>query len=79
VRVRVIEVNEALNRVGLSMRSPRPDPAGAGGDRGPRERSPQARREPRPQAAPARRSQAPPAPPSRYTVEDLKAKFNRKT
>jgi uncharacterized protein len=63
VRVRVIEVNEALNRIGLSMKSPRQQPAPPRGDGGRRDRPPPAPREPRPQ----------------YTVEDLKAKFNRKT
>jgi protein Tex len=60
VRVRVLEVNEELKRISLSMKSPGQAPRPSGGDRGRRDDQRAAR------------------PASQYTLEDLKAKFNRK-
>lgn len=65
VKVRVLEVNEALKRISLSMRSPSSDGHG---------RSPQPKPvSKRPEGKPEKRPD-PKAP----TLEDLKAKFNKK-
>jgi len=62
VRVRVLEVNEQLKRIGLSMKSPGRGAGPPGGGGGRRDDQRDARSEPKP----------------RYTVDDLMAKFNKK-
>jgi uncharacterized protein len=65
VKVRVLEVNEALKRISLTMKSPgKPSPGKATGDRRPDNR-PAAGKTPPPEKKPA-------------SVQDLMAKFNRK-
>jgi uncharacterized protein len=63
VRVRVLEVNEPLKRISLSMKSPARPGGTPGRERPRRDDSPRANPAPRPS----------------YTVSDLVAKFNRKT
>ena len=62
VRVRVLEVNEQLKRISLSMKSPGRGAGPPGGGGGRRDDQRDARSEPKP----------------RYTVDDLMAKFNKK-
>jgi uncharacterized protein len=65
VKVRVLEVNEALKRISLTMKSPgKPAPVKTSGDRRPDAR-PAAVKTPSPEKKPA-------------SVQDLMAKFNRK-
>jgi uncharacterized protein len=79
VRVRVLEVNESLKRISLSMRSPNREASPPPRER--TQREPQ-REQPRPQASKPQKAQPQPqkpqAPPKQYTVNDLMAKFNRK-
>jgi protein Tex len=75
VKVRVLEVNEQQKRISLSMRSTerqhRPPAKKAEGKK--------ERPEGKPRKEPRKESPEPPSPPSKYTIEDLKAKFNSRS
>jgi len=71
VRVRVLEVNEPLKRISLSMRSSAEAPSAPRAPRPPRDEPARAQR-----AEPRAKKREPEVRP--YTVQDLLAKFNRK-
>ncbi len=72
VTVRVLEVDQSLKRISLSMRSD------AGSTKSAAKRSPQPSRQPNPAGTPQKPPPANAEPPTSATLEDLKAKFSRK-
>jgi protein Tex len=80
VKVRVLEVNEALKRINLSMRSSQSTPPrkgkGKGKKKGGKGRSPSSQQDPSPSVHqdPSPSSQQDPSP----SADDLKERFNRK-
>ncbi|WP_448602132.1 Tex family protein [Thermoleptolyngbya sp.] len=72
VTVRVLEVDQSLKRISLSMRSD------ASSTKSAAKRSPQPSRQPNPAGTPQKPPPANAEPPTSATLEDLKAKFGRK-
>jgi uncharacterized protein len=78
VTVRVLEVNESLKRISLSMRSDAGQAESTGKSDKPAPTSSQPTRKPQPTSTKPKPQPAQPEPETGATLEDLKAKFGRK-